>query len=239
MGDNRKHRGQHPDDSKLFAESAIPAIQQAVSDLEWLLSRGYSEKSSLRLVGDRFRLRERQRRAVRRSVCSDQDMELRARHRIEPDQMSGKVLLLDGFNVLITVESALSGGLIFEGRDTCYRDMASIHGSYKRVIETQQAILLIGRFLKLFEVSKAVWYFDQPVSNSGRLKTMLGEIAAKRDWPWEIHLVYNPDKVLIKSSEIVSSSDSLILNRSAGWLNLAREVIDRSIPDAQIIRLSS
>lgn len=237
MGDNRKHRGQHPADAKLFTAKTIPVIRQALADLEWLLSRGYPERASLKLVGDRFRLRDRQRRAIVRTACSDQNLALRTAHRVDAGQVRDKPLLLDGFNVLITVESALSGGLLFESRDGCYRDLASIHGSYKRVVETQQAVVLIGDYLQSIETGKASWYFDRPVSNSGRLKTMLYGIAVERGWDWEIDLVYNPDRVLIDTSEIVASSDSIILNESKQWFNLGRAVVDAYVPGAQIIKL--
>ena len=238
MGDNRKHRGQHPADSKLFDEKTVPIIRRAVVDMEWLLSHGYPERASLKLVGDRFRLQDRQRKAIFRTACSNQDLELRTKHQVHAEQVTGQTILLDGFNVLITVESALSDGFLFESRDGCYRDLASIHGSYKRVTETQEAILLIGEYLQEIGVQKATWYFDRPISNSGRLKTMLYQIADEKEWNWKIDLVYNPDKVLIAADEIVVSSDSIILNESKQWFNLAREVVDSYVSKARIIRLS-
>lgn len=134
MPDSRKHRGQHPSDAGLFGESQVPKLQQAVRDLSWLLSRGYAEKSSLRLVGDRYRLQSRQRLAVARSSCSRQAASRWRLHALPEEAMRGNTLFIDGFNLLITLESALSGGFILEGVDGCYRDMASIHGSYKRAV---------------------------------------------------------------------------------------------------------
>jgi hypothetical protein len=67
---------------------------------------------------------------------------------------------------LITIEAAMSGGLIFVGRDGCCRDLASIHGTYRKVTETIPAVKLIGRFLQKVGVTEAVWLLDSPVSNS-------------------------------------------------------------------------
>ena len=64
MPDKRTHRGPHPQDEKLFAPSAIDNLRTAVADFSLLLTKGYAEKSSLKLVGDRFSLTERQRLAV-------------------------------------------------------------------------------------------------------------------------------------------------------------------------------
>src|SRR4051794_12700876 len=59
--DSRKHRGPGPQDPEWFSSEARPDLAQATADLSWLLSRGYAEPSSLKLVGDRYRLVERQR----------------------------------------------------------------------------------------------------------------------------------------------------------------------------------
>jgi hypothetical protein len=48
--------------------------------------------------------------------------------------LEDETILIDGFNLLITIESALSGGYIFIGVDGGFRDLSSIHWSYKRVI---------------------------------------------------------------------------------------------------------
>ena len=51
---------------------------------------------------------------------------------------------LDGFNCVITLEAALSGGLVLIGRDGCLRDLSSIHGTYRAVSETPRAVELLG-----------------------------------------------------------------------------------------------
>ena len=43
-------------------------------------------------------------------------------------------------NVLITLESALGGGVLLRCRDGCLRDMASLHGTYRIVDETDPAL---------------------------------------------------------------------------------------------------
>ena len=73
MPDQRKHRGPHPEDARLFAPALAPTLQKAAADLDWLLSRGYPHKSSLKLVGDRDTLVSRQRIAVGRCACGDEE----------------------------------------------------------------------------------------------------------------------------------------------------------------------
>src|SRR5215510_14467250 len=141
---NQRHRGAHPADSKLFAPKNQEMLRQAVRDLSWLLSRDYAPTASLKLVGDHFTLIERQRLAVARAACSNRQREFREQNRLPLESIKGQDLLIDGFNIIVTTEAALSGGVLIKCRDACIRDMSSVHGSYRSVAETEEAIRLIS-----------------------------------------------------------------------------------------------
>jgi hypothetical protein len=238
MPDRRTHRGPHPADGKLFAPDAIADLRSALTDFSLLLTKGYADKSALKLVGDKFSLTERQRLAVMRSACSDQQLISRSERQVEVESLAGRSIAIDGYNVLITIEAAMSGGVIFKGRDGCMRDLASVHGTYRKVTETIPAVQLIGEFLKKIRVTKALWLLDSPVSNSGRLKTLIRELAEQNRWPWEIKLLISPDAELKKTNAIVASSDSVVLDECKTWVNLAAEIINERLPAARIIDLS-
>lgn len=237
MPDKRRHRGPHPQDAELFADDQLPKLRHAVRDFSWLLSRGYPDRGALKLVGDRYRLKKRQRLAVSRCSCSRQAAESRHHKLLPPATLSGAEVAVDGFNLLITIESALSGGFLFEGVDRCYRDLASIHGSYKRVAETGAAIRLTGDCLAGLGVQRVHWLLDKPVSNSGKLLQLLYEAAAAASWDWEVTLHYNPDQRLIESELPVLTSDSLILDQCARWFNAARFVVDTRLPRSKVVRI--
>jgi hypothetical protein len=238
MPDKRHHRGPHPDDAVLFAPEMVPMLRSAVSDLSWLASRGYASTSALKIVGDRYQLRERQRIAVSRCSCSDEARDRRRRSQVELDDLAGRCLFIDGYNLLTTVEAGLAGGVILHARDGAYRDMASVHGTWRKVEETVPAAELIGEFLSELGVSSAAWHLDRPVSNSGRLKTILEQIAQSHDWPWEIRLVADPDKILVQTDQLVATADSGILDECGHWVNLAPGLIDSQVSTAKIIDLS-
>ena len=104
------------------------------------------------------------------------------------DQLANRNLEVDALNLLITLESALSGGVVLHARDGTYRDMASIHGSYRKVDQTMAAIQLAGDFFHRRHVDSVLWRIDRPVSNSGRLRAMLAQQAADSGWNWETML---------------------------------------------------
>lgn len=238
MPDRRLHRGPHPDDAELFAPAAWPALRLATAELSWLLSRGYSPTAALKLVGDRHRLGARQRNAVERCACADAAGGRRRAHGVAAAALRGQSLWIDGYNVLTSLEAALAGGVILHARDGCYRDLASMHGTYRRVEETVPALRLVGGWLAELGVRGCRWLLDSPVSNSGRLKGVMLSEASAAGWEWTVELVPSPDQLLIESAEIVATADSAILDRCQRWFNLARSVIAARIPEARVLDLS-
>src|SRR6266851_3119876 len=95
--DIRKHRGAHPEDRKLFAEGQVPVLRAAVGELSWLLTRDYSLKGALKLVGDRYTLTDRQRLAVARAACSDQSQARRLHSLVSAEAVLHEALMVDGF----------------------------------------------------------------------------------------------------------------------------------------------
>ncbi|HLE63837.1 MAG TPA: DUF434 domain-containing protein [Pyrinomonadaceae bacterium] len=236
--DTRRHRGAHPTDAELFHTDQLPKLRLAVSELSWLLSRGYKMTSALKLVGDRHGLRERQRLAVSRSSCSEQDRQRRMAHAVPVAQMRNESVIVDGFNLMITLEAALSRGPLFIGVDRCIRDLSSVHGSYRSVEETERAIFMIGKGLQDLGASSVMWLLDRPVSNSGRLATRIAEIALQRGWPWQVEAVFNPDATMMSSTAVAITSDSSILNRVERWVDLKSYLLATEISNAWMIDLS-
>jgi hypothetical protein len=236
MPDKRSHRGAAPGDRELFSVEQLGVLQEATADYVMLLSKGYAAASSLKLVGDRYGLRQRQRLAVMRSGCSRQQADARKRRRARVEEPVGRSIGIDGYNVLITLESALGGGVLLRGADGCVRDLASIHGTYRRVEETAEAIELAGGMLNKWQFSGALWLLDTPVSNSGRLRALMSRIAAENGWTWSVELCINPDAELMEDrAEIIATSDSAVLDGCGAWIDLAGEIIAAAVPGADII----
>ncbi|UJR82051.1 DUF434 domain-containing protein [Sandaracinus amylolyticus] len=237
MPDTRSHRGAAPQDESLFDEHALPALRDAVLELSWLLSRGYSDTSALALVGNRHSLTARQRTAVMRCACTDAQRDHRRARALPLDAIRDRDVDIDGFNALIVGESALSGGLVLVGRDRAHRDLASVHGTWRRVSETSQVIVAIGEALARGAPRTIRWHLDRPVGNSGRLRALLAEIAEEHGWHWAIDLDDAPDRVLAASSSIVATGDGWILDRVEGWIDLPAAVI-AAHPGAWLVDLA-
>jgi hypothetical protein len=239
LPDKRKHRGPHPEDQQLFAQEHVVALREATRDLSWLLTRGYASVSALKIVGDRYSLTARQRIAVARCACSEEAVIRRKAHQVDASKLPGQPFWIDGYNVLTSIESALAGGVILHARDGTYRDMASMHGTYRSVEETIPAILLVGEVLSSLGVAPCHWLLDKPVSNSGRLKAKIEELAAEHQWSWDVELSASTDRALLSSRDVVASADSQILDGADRCCNLVRMVIYSKMSNAWVVDLSS
>ena len=233
------HRGPDPRDASAFDAASLPALRAAATDLAWLLSKGYAPASSLKLTGDRYRLTERQRQAVHRATCSDDARTRRLERICQETDLGGCDLIIDGFNVLTTVESALGGAPVLACRDETYRDIAGLHGTYRRVEETIPAIALLEETIKGLNLRHCRWLFDRPVSNSGRIRSLLLAGAGQRGLAWSVELVDDPDPLLKASSDVVATADSAILDACSRWFNLAQCAIERYCACAKIVDMFS
>ncbi|MEO1083933.1 MAG: DUF5616 domain-containing protein, partial [Acidobacteriota bacterium] len=159
-------------------------------------------------------------------------IEGRSRREIAPAELAGRSLWVDGYNVLLTVEAALGGGVLLDSMDGTLRDIAAMSSHYKRVEETEKALELLGAALDAMSPSRVHWLLDRPISNSGRLRALMLAVAERRGWPWRVELVANPDADLKPLDEPVATADSAILDAGPPWLNLARRVVDAEVPGA-------
>ena len=231
MNEN-KTRGLVDDDDRFFGLSAIPKLMTAQEELHFLLNRSYPMKSAMTFVGNHHQLTVRQKLAVTRATASQKNLALRKERQL--DGIKGRTAYIDGFNIIITLEVALSDGMLFIGLDGCIRDLAELRGSYRLIPQTDNAIALIRDALSNLEADSVVFYLDQPVSNSGRLKERIIEI----DWPMPVtaEITHSPD-ALLKKLPCVITGDSVILDECASWFNLSAYILDQTGLSRSLTRL--
>jgi hypothetical protein len=236
----QRHRGAHPEDARLFGPAALPILSGAAAELVYLLSRGYPPDPALSFVGGHHQLDARQRLALRRMVCSDEKWASRAARRLPLSQAAQGTVHIDGFNLIITLEVALSGGVLLKGRDGALRDLAGLRGSYHPVVETEEALRRLGEGLSALNAKEVQLLLDAPVSNSGRLRARVLHHAAAWPFALEVLLLSDVDRTLAGKERVVSS-DAMVLDTCASWLNLAPFLIAsglRSNKEAWLVELA-
>ena len=219
------HRGPHPEDPLLFRDQALPALRRAYDEVSWLLGRGYRLESALRLAGEHHQLHTRQRLALSRTVCGPERCAARRGKVLGPAEAGRGLWALDGFNLIITLEVALSGGVLLRGGDRALRDLAGLRGSYHLVEETDAALELLGLAVCALGPPALQIWLDAPIANSGRLRARIAERASGWPCPVEIELVPDADKCLAGKERVISS-DSVVLDECASWINLAPWILE-------------
>jgi len=238
MPDRRQHRGPHPDDAAFFGRlEALHTLRLAAGDLAWLLGRQYAPSAALTLVGNHYQLHARQRQALARAVAAPAVARARRQRQVPAAALEGTALYVDGFNQLITIEVALSGGLVLRGHDGALRDLASVHGTYRTITETPMALEALGTSLAPLHLQAVHVFLDAKVSNAGRLASRMRALATTNTWPWHVLLVPSADAVLRQTAAIVATSDSGILDAAVRWFDLAATVVAQYIPQAWCLDL--
>jgi len=229
----RKHRGRAPEDTLFFDEARLARLRKAVCDLGWLLRRRYSAKAAVELVGNHYQLSGRERLAIIHAASDGAERGTP----LSFGALTGAELCIDGFNLLITLETALGGGIILIGTDGCYRDIANIHGSYALRAETERAIELVAEALLQSRAEKALWLFDRPVSNSGRLCALVNTTAERLGVTMHAETADGVDSRIKACEGVAVTADSDILSGRERWCDLAGHLIRTRIPDAAVIDL--
>ena len=216
-------RGYVPTDEKEFNPENLVLLRKVASEMCYLINRGYPIKSVSTFVGNHYLLSERQRLAIVRSISTDEALENRRAKEIK-EHLEGQTVYIDGLNLIITLEVALSGSTLIEGMDGTIRDLAGLRGTYRLIDKTDEAILRIGRALAALKIGKVVFYLDSPVSNTGRLKTKIFELLSGFEFEIVVELVPNADVILMKLDNVITS-DAIILDHCKSWINLGGQIL--------------
>lgn len=229
-------RGKEDKDERFFSSEEIKRLKYAQEEVVWLLNRNYPISNIIDFVGGRHQFSSRQRMALRRASCSNMDLEIRRGKEVSVYDLEGKTINIDTFNFIISLEVALSKGVLINCMDGSIRDLAGLRGTYKLIDKTYMALDILGDVFKKLKIKGVNFYIDAPVSNSGRLKTAIYEISDKWNIDINVEIVSNPDVILEKSNYVVSS-DSIILDKCDGWINLVRYIVKEYIKEVWIIDL--
>lgn len=213
-------RGFVPTDKRDFNEKNIALLQTAQKDICYLLDHNYPIKNVVTFVGNRYQLSERQRMALQRASSSEKAIALRREKIVN----SGHTANLDALNLIITLETALSGTTLLECMDGTIRDLAGLRGTYKLIDKTDTAIRLIADKLEEKGFKEAVFWIDRPVSNTGRLKQRIFELTEKYPISVTAELVDNADTVLFEKENVITS-DAIILDKCKSWINFGYEIV--------------
>ena len=215
-------------------------FKNAVNDYRYLQNNHYSNKSSLKLVGDRYHLTHIQRNCLFRGVVPNILAEKRKTKIITSNTVNNQKLGIDWYNVLISIETYLKGMHVFIADDGILRDVSEVHGSYKEGKVTKKAINLIVKEIFALKAEMLFIFIDSPISFSGEMAKILRERLKSLEY-LNISVIHSADYMLKNFNGIVCSSDSIIMNNVEYIFDFPRYVIEKNfkveIPEITTLKL--
>lgn len=208
-------------------------VVEASRDYKYLLSRGYKQKVALDLVTSRHGLSSTERTLLLRCIHGAQDVEVVRSKRV--DSVAHHPLIVDGYNVLLTIHTVIEGIEVFLCDDGFIRDLRK---SYRKGIDLktlEDSTEILRKELLDLVPSSVTIVLDKNVSHSARhadsIKNFMKDLA-------EVLLADKADIRVISGDGIVASSDYVVISRARRTYDLAGEIIRKHFKD-KIIDLAS
>jgi len=200
-------------------------LQDASFDLKFLLNRGYRKKNALNFVSNKYLLSKRERNYLARSIYSDLVIKSRMDKIVDITVIENQFLLVDGYNVLITVESICKKDYdsLILCDDGIIRDLNAIFGKYKFSEYTKRAL---DNILSIISAYNPIikFFYDKQVSFSGKLANMTEELINSYKIEGDTVLSSNVDFDIVKMDNIknciVATSDSAVIDKVSSILDL-------------------
>lgn len=203
----------------------------ALKDYKYLLNRGYPGKASLDIVVQRYSLNKVERMVLYRCIHSNSIAKLIRKKIVSSNYVKGKLMLIDGFNVLITIDTALSCNQVFLSDDGIIRDVSKSIKKFEFKTQTHNTLLdLMLKEIKNLAPRYMIIFYDKQVSFSGQVASLTrrhAETIIKDTVKWDVFVSDRNDKTIImySSKGIVSTSDIVILLKSKEIFDLAQHIV--------------
>ena len=199
----------------------LASLREAVLDAVWLLERGYRRETVRDVVGDKYGLNRRLRSMIYRCVHPPGWISIVKNKYVEPRWMRGKCIAVDFLNVLGTVLSAMSGGLIVKSLDGFIRDISELHASILKQPRIYEATTIILEAVASLTPSKVIFLLEENVSYSGEISDFIRRELRTFSIDGTALTSRSVDSELVRTGWIVATSDAPIMARADRLIDLA------------------
>ena len=192
--------------------SLSPKFEKAVADYFYLLEKGYPQKSILKIVGNRYQLVSTERSMLYRGVVTRAERDLRKVKKLR-ELPAGSNLTIDGYNVIRTMGSYLTGKPVFVSMDGFLRDAAEMHKSTLKKKILDRTLEMLFNYLHSVAPQHVVIYLDEPISKSGELSARLNKLFKQAGLTGNALTTRSPDYHLKEvENGIICTADSAVID---------------------------
>jgi len=205
----------------------MPEPGKAVTDVRYLLDRGYPVKGAITFVCNHYRLDIKWRYVFTRVVFDKDTIKSRRKKTVKCEDLKGEVVLVDGYNVLIGVESALKGEPVYLCDDGFLRDIRGVFRNYRCSGLTEWAMNEILGVFTGFTPLRVEFLFDSQISKSGEMarwvEKKLRDVGLEGGTRTSRHV----DHDLKQSNGIIATADGSIIDKVAKAVNIQACVLEQ------------
>ena len=212
-----------------LSPSRYSRLRAAAIELRFLLSHNYPRKSSVEFVGNHHQLNKDERNILFRGVFTAGMARAIKDARIPLSGLRGGKLVIDGYNVTITLENAMKNKPLIKGNDGFIRDISGTFRGFRQSDLTRKAWELIMDILNDYPPKHVVVLLDRPYSRSAILARSINAWLEMNGLDGEATLSDGVDHYLQQTKGVRATSDSSILINGSPSVDLAGHIATRRL----------
>lgn len=201
--------------SSQTAQKILSRLESPIIEFRFLLDRGYKRTHALRFVGEHHQLESTHRNVLERVVFPEEEARKRKKHLVSAKDLSGQDIVIDGFNILISLDCLKTQAPLFLADDGVYRDIAARKG-IKNLQTIRENLTMLCELFSTLGVNQVLFIFDQQVSRSGEIAALTRAVIKETALVGQGITEPQTDRAVINASEkaVVCSSDRVIIDGS-------------------------
>jgi hypothetical protein len=195
-------------------------------DIRSLLLWGYPKFATISFVAEHSRLGVEERYILTRVIMPPEKIVSRINKKVACTYIKDKDLLLDGYNVLLSVDSLLKKEPMWFCDDGYIRDTRYYFSKTKQAEDIEESLDLVLKFLSEAHPKSAVFLLDAQISRSGELAGFIRRKMKEWEIPGEARTSKTADFELKteggdpEKNLIIVTSDSIVIDSVIRTLDL-------------------
>jgi hypothetical protein len=204
-------------------------LSEPARDIRYLLKRNYPRSGAIRFVSNHYRLSEQERHILTRVIVAPHVADSRSKKRLGCTDIKGRDVLVDGYNVLITIESMLNKETLWLGDDGYVRDTKGVFRNYAVTDITYEAVDMMLTILAECKVGSATILLDSQMSNSGELARVIRNKLTECLLDGDARTSRHVDFDLKNAGEgvVVATADGVIIDAVREVVDIGRCLMER------------
>lgn len=205
--------------SPAFSEPAQKErLLKPARDIRSILRWGYPKFATIRFVADHSQLSAEERHILTRVIMPPDKVVSRVRKKIACDGIRDRDLLLDGYNVLLSVDSLLKDGPMWFCDDGYIRDTRYYFSKAKQAEDIEEALDAVLEFFSEARPKSVTFLLDAQISRSGELAGFIRRKLKEQGIPGEAHTSKTTDFDLKteggkpEKQLVVATSDGIVID---------------------------